>query len=847
MTAIPPKRGVAGSRPAFGEPLVDTEMRYIVVCGGVCSSLGKGVFSSSVGALMRARGYRVTHIKIDPYLNPDAGLMSPFEHGEVFVLDDGGEVDLDLGNYERFSSVSLTHDHNITTGKIYRRILEKERAGEYLGKTVQVCPHVTQMVTDTITTVARRPVDGSGLCPQICIIELGGTVGDIESTVFLESLRLLRWNLRKHGVEHNFMLALCSLVPFMSGQKTKPTQHAVRALRATGLPVDLIVCRSPQPLEPSTTGKISDQCSVEPSRIISVHNVENLFAVPALLHSQYVHTMIEDIVKLPAPSAVPTTSLAGPLVGADTSGLGADPTKPSLPGSFAGALAQSGAITSPAGVAAEPAELLQALSSTCSVAHVPGRVRAALRPLTLRDFDSLSQRPTWKPMSVMADFDAPLLANPDQLVRPIADVHVGIVGKYFGVGEDTSDAYLSVSKSLLHASLALGCRVHTRWVPADGLEREVGTDANGWTIVEPLHPDQVAAQLDGLHAILVPGGFGARGVDGKVAAIRYARERRLPYFGVCLGMQLAVVEYARNVLGWAKAQTSEHHDDPRDAPQETEGPDATTPRYMTVIMPEAHQRTLGASMRLGQRNTSLEESVKVPAGGAEALAAKLPPAPVGWGCAAAAEEGEAAAAAAPVDEAGATIHSTLARAMYGGHKVISERHRHRFEINPKHIAALEAAGMMFSGHADGGRRRIICELPRTQHPFFFAVQFHPEFKSRPRVASPPFHAFVAAACDRARFEHRVKHGLPPVAGAAPAWRPAPPTSGSASFGGASAAPARVSSGLTGPSGAPPAGPCAFPTPVLDHALARMLVDEDIHAHYAPADESDVLGMRDAAA
>ncbi|XP_027936048.1 CTP synthase-like isoform X2 [Vigna unguiculata] len=459
-------------------------MKYVLISGGVVSGLGKGVTASSIGVVLKACGLRVTSIKIDPYLNIDAGTMSPFEHGEVFVLDDGGEVDLDLGNYERFLDVTLTKDNNITTGKIYQSVLEKERKGDYLGKTVQVVPHITDAIKDWIESVAVIPVDGKEGPADVCVIELGGTVGDIESMPFIEALRQLSFQV---GPD-NFCLIHVSLIPVLGvvgEQKTKPTQHSVRELRALGLTPHLLTSRSAEPLLESTKEKLSKFCHVPIENILNIHDVPNIWHIPLLLRNQNAHHSILQQLNL---------------------------------------LNQ-----------ATPPDLQQWTEMA-------------------ETFDSLTE-----------------------------SVRIAMVGKYVGL----TDSYLSVVKALLHACVARSFKPSIDWIAASDLEDESAKStpeahATAWTT------------LKSADCVLVPGGFGDRGVRGMMLAAKYARENNVPYLGICLGMQISVIEFARSVLGWEKANSVEF--------------DAQTPNPVVIFMPEGSRTHMGSTMRLGSRRTLLQTS-----------------------------------------------------------------------------------------------------------------------------------------------------------------------------------------------------------------------------------------------
>ncbi|XP_059656198.1 uncharacterized protein LOC132303108 isoform X2 [Cornus florida] len=539
-------------------------MKYVLVTGGVVSGLGKGVTASSIGLILKACGLRVTSIKIDPYLNTDAGTMSPFEHGEVFVLDDGGEVDLDLGNYERFLDIKLTSDNNITTGKIYQSVINKERKGDYLGKTVQVVPHITDAIQEWIERVAVIPVDGKEGPADVCVIELGGTIGDIESMPFIEALGQFSYRVGAG----NFCLIHVSLVPVLNvvgEQKTKPTQHSVRGLRSLGLMPNILACRSTMELDENVMTKLSQFCHVPVESIITLYDVPNIWHVPLLLRDQKAHEAILKVLNLK-------------------------------------------------GVTGEP----------------------ALGEWTAR------------------------AALCDKLHEP---VRIAMVGKYTGL----SDSYLSVLKALLHASVSCQRKLSVNWVPASDLEDETAKE----------NPDAYNAAwnlLKDADGVLVPGGFGDRGVQGKIVAAKYARENRIPFLGICLGMQIAVIEFARSVLGMQDANSTEF--------------DPNTRNPCVVFMPEGSKTQMGGTMRLGSRRTFFQ--VK------DCKSAKL----------------------------------------YGNRSFIDERHRHRYEVNPDMVAQLENAGLSFTGKDESGQRMEIIELPK--HPYFVGVQFHPEFKSRPGKPSPLF-------------------------------------------------------------------------------------------------------------
>ncbi|MGA1819947.1 MAG: glutamine hydrolyzing CTP synthase [Thermoplasmatota archaeon] len=520
-------------------------MKYIFVSGGVLSGLGKGITTSSIGLLLKRSGLKVTAIKVDPYLNCDAGTMNPYEHGEVYVLKDGGEVDLDLGNYERFLDVELTRDHNITTGKIYRSVIEKERRGDYLGKTVQIIPHIVNEIKDTIIRVASE----SGA--DVCLVELGGTVGDIESMPFLESARQLQMEVGPKDL----MFVHTTLVPIMGvvgEQKTKPTQHSVKELRSIGIQPDLIVGRCEEPLDDSTKKKISLFCNVPVGGVFSAHDVGTVYSVPRLLHDQ----------------------------------------------------------------------------------GITDRVRERL---------GLERSPT--EMEAWDDFVK-------RIRSPKEDVKIALVGKYTGL----KDSYISHYKAFEHSSAEVGAHVELVWIDAPergkNWERDLG---------------KMREDLSRCDGILVPGGFGVRGTEGKIEAIRYARENGIPFLGICLGLQLAVIEFARNVMGLEGANSTEF--------------DPKTKYPVVDILPEQLRITqMGATMRLGAQKAIITEG-------------------------------------------------TLAHRLYG-RTDIWERHRHRYEINPEWIERIQENGWLFSAISEDKIKMEIGELPANSyhigsqfHPEFLS---HPQ-------------------------------------------------------------------------------------------------------------------------
>ena len=543
-------------------------MKYVVVTGGVLSGLGKGITASSIGVLLKSAGLRLTSVKIDPYLNSDAGTMSPFEHGEVFVLDDGGEVDLDLGNYERFLDIALTRENNITTGKVYANVIEKERRGDYLGKTVQVVPHITNEIQDWIERVAHVSADGSGETPDACVIELGGTVGDIESAPFVEALRQFQFRVG----QENVCFVHVSLVPVMGPvgeQKTKPTQHTVKELRGLGIIPDILVCRSEKPLEEETRAKLAAFCHVGTDAVVSAHDVSNLYQIPISLYEQSVLNKVSNHLGFEVP-------------------------------------------------------------------------------------DSLPMLDDWKHMA-------------DKVDRLEEQVHIAMVGKYTGL----SDSYLSVIKALQHSAFAVDRKLVIDWIESTDLDPHDVTEKH----------DEAWELLRAADGILVPGGFGNRGVEGKIAAANYARVNNVPYLGVCLGLQIATIEFCRNVLGLENANSTEF--------------DENTPNPAVVFMPEISKTHMGGTMRLGTKPTPfLVDDCKI-------------------------------------------------RRLYGGADHVDERHRHRYEVNPDLIERIEAEGLVYVGKDETGQRCEIMEL--ENHPYYVGTQYHPEFKSRPNRPSPPFLGLLKAA------------------------------------------------------------------------------------------------------
>ena len=541
--------------------------KFVFVTGGVVSSLGKGIASASLAAILESRGLKVTLIKLDPYLNVDPGTMSPFQHGEVFVTDDGAETDLDLGHYERFIETRMKKANNFTTGQIYKSVLEKERRGDYLGKTVQVIPHVTNEIQDFIKRGAEF---GTADAVDVAIVEIGGTVGDIESLPFLEAVRQLSLKL---GPNNSAFVHL-SYVPWIAAAgelKTKPTQHTAKQLREIGIQADALVCRADRPIPQEERSKISLFSNVPEWGVISMWDVDTIYKVPRMLHEQGLDGLICDKLRLNTP------------------------------------------------------------------------------PANLKRWDDLVY----------------------ELAHPQGDVNIVMVGKYV----ELSDSYKSLNEALRHA----GMKNHVR-VKIDYIDSETIT------------PDNVA-QLAKFDAILVPGGFGVRGVEGKICAARFARENKVPYLGICLGMQVATIEFARHVAGLTNANSTEF--------------DPASPNPVIALITEwqdedgtikirSEDSDLGGTMRLGAQSSDVAKG-------------------------------------------------TLAHAIYGD--VVTERHRHRFEANVNYLDALRKAGLIISALTQREHLTEIVELPQSIHPWFIGVQFHPEFKSTPWNGHPLFNAFIRAALD----------------------------------------------------------------------------------------------------
>ncbi|MDP2751635.1 MAG: CTP synthase [Rhodocyclaceae bacterium] len=536
--------------------------KFVFVTGGVVSSLGKGIAAASLGAILESRGIKVTHLKLDPYINVDPGTMSPFQHGEVFVTEDGAETDLDLGHYERFTSAKMARRNNFTTGQIYESVIKKERRGEYLGKTVQVIPHIT----DEIKLFIKRGAEGA----EVAIIEIGGTVGDIESLPFLEAIRQMGIEEGKQNTCY-IHLTLLPWIPTAGELKTKPTQHSVKEMREIGIQPDILLCRADRSIPDEERRKIALFTNVQSEAVISAVDADSIYKIPAMLHDQ----MLDEIVchKL--------------------------------------------------GILAKAANLS-----------------------------------VWKKLV-------------DALEHPEHEVNVAFVGKYV----DLTESYKSLTEALAHAGIHTKSKVKIHYLDSEEIE-------------------QNTALLKDMDAILVPGGFGVRGTEGKIAAIRYARENKVPYLGICLGMQLATIEFARHVAHLTEANSTEFN--------------PGTPHPVVALITEWLDREGRVEKRDSASNL----------GGTMRLGAQRCPVKPG----------------------------TLAAAVYG--KEVNERHRHRYEVNNVYVPKLEAAGLIISARTPTENLPEMMELPTEMHPWFVGVQFHPEFTSNPRTGHPLFIAYVKAALAR---------------------------------------------------------------------------------------------------
>lgn len=527
------------------------QTKYIFITGGVVSSIGKGITASSIGTILEARGYKVDFVKFDPYINVDPGTMSPFQHGEVYVTDDGAETDLDLGHYERFTSISTSKLNNYTTGKIYQQVIEKERRGDYLGSTVQVIPHITDEIKDCIKKISNEK--------DIIIVEIGGTVGDIESLPFLEAIRQFRQEVGR-GNAINIHVTLVPYLKCSDELKTKPTQHSVKELQSIGIQPDIIICRSEKSLPVDVKEKIALFCNVQKQGVIGEEDVDTIYEVPLQLIREGLDELILDLLNLP---------------------------------------------------------------------HSPRKIKE------------------WEEMVF-------------KIKRAKETVKIGIVGKYTKYG----DSYKSLIEALIHGGIANDLKVEICFYDSEDFEKGK-------------KPISILKEVNG---ILVPGGFGERGKEGKIKAVKFARENKIPFFGICLGLQLAIIEFARNVAGLSGADSTEFNE--------------CAPYKVIVKLPELLKvEDLGGTMRLGAYECKIEKN-------------------------------------------------TLAYKIYE-RELISERHRHRYEFNTQFEERLKKAGMVFSGKSPDGTYVEIIEL--KDHPFFIAVQFHPEFKSKPLNPHPLFKSFVEAS------------------------------------------------------------------------------------------------------
>ncbi|WP_274572381.1 CTP synthase [Neisseria leonii] len=541
--------------------------KFIFVTGGVVSSLGKGIAAASIAAILESRGLNVTMLKLDPYINVDPGTMSPFQHGEVFVTDDGAETDLDLGHYERFINATLSRRNSFSAGQVYENVIAKERRGDYLGGTVQVIPHITDEI--------KRRIHEGAAGSDVAIVEIGGTVGDIESLPFLEAIRQMRSQLGRS----NTLFAHLSYVPYIAAAgeiKTKPTQHSVKEMRSIGIQPDILICRMDRPMPEDERRKIALFCNVEERAVVGSYDAESIYEIPEMLHHQGIDTIITEQLQL--------------------------------------------------------------------------NVRQA----------DLTE---WKKI-VYA------VKNPKYTVK------IGMVGKYV----DLTESYKSLTEALRHAGIRNDTQVDITYIDSEAIEKNGGD----------------VSVLAGMDAVLVPGGFGVRGVEGKIAAVRYARENKVPYLGICLGMQIALIEYARDKAGLNEANSTEF--------------DLKTPHPVVGLIDE--WQTADGSVEKRDAGADLGGTMRL---GAQAVELKA---------------------------------GSLAAAIYGSTE-IRERHRHRYEVNNHYLPQLEQAGLVIGGVSAGQERLVeTVELPAEVHPWFFACQFHPEFTSTPRNGHPLFSAFIKAALEK---------------------------------------------------------------------------------------------------
>lgn len=538
----------SGNKKAF-------QQKFVFVTGGVVSSIGKGLSAASLAALLEARGVKVTLMKCDPYINVDPGTMSPFQHGEVFVTQDGAETDLDLGHYERFTSISLRRQNSITAGQVYDSVIRKERRGDYLGGTVQVIPHITDEIKARIFEAAQ----GS----EVIIVEIGGTIGDIEGLPFVEAIRQMRVDV---GIE-NTLFVHVTYIPYIAAAgelKSKPTQHSVKELRAIGIQPDILICRSEKPIEPEMKSKIGLFCSVRPENVIAAYDAKTIYEVPSMLYKEGLDAKVVAALKLKVPAP------------------------------------------------------------------------------KLKEWDNIVK----------------VIKNPKK------EITIGVVGKYV----DLKESYKSLSEAIQHGGIAHDCRVNVEYVNAEELSKR-----------------NVSSHLKKLDGILVPGGFGERGIEGKIIAIEYARENKIPFFGICLGMQLASIEFARNVCGIKNATSREFDDKSIGKGQRN--------HVIDIMEDQVGVHNKGATMRLGSFACSLEKG-------------------------------------------------SLARKIYKKEN-ITERHRHRYEFNNRYRGLFQKSGMRLSGICE--ERDLVEIVELAKHPFFIGVQFHPEFQSKPLNPHPLFRDFIGAS------------------------------------------------------------------------------------------------------
>lgn len=566
--------------------------KYIFVVGGVMSGVGKGITTSSIGKILQARGFTVTALKIDPYVNVDAGTMNPTEHGEVFVLKDGYETDQDMGNYERFLDVELPNDNYMTTGRVYQNVIERERNLEYKGKCVQVVPHIPLEVIDRIKRATKK-ADA-----DIALVEVGGTIGEYENILFIEAIRMM-----KLMYPNDVAVVMVSYLPIpnkVGEMKTKPTQHAVRTLNGTGVHPDFIVGRSEKPIDKKRKEKIAMFCNVRVEDVISAPDIDSIYEVPMNFEKDNLSTLIVDT-------------------------LGLEPKQTDMK--------------------------------------------------------------EWR-------------AFVDRLKRAKKKVKIGIAGKYFATGDFVlSDSYISVIEAIKHAAALSNLKPEIVWLDAEKYEENPSMDSTS----SPQAPKAIE-EIGDLQGLIVPGGFGTRGIEGKISAIQYAREHKIPFLGICYGMQMAIAEYARHVAGLEGAHTTEI--------------DPNTPHPVIDILPEQKknlkEKNFGGTMRLGSypaelvKGTIAHEAYKV-----------------------------------SLDR-----FDKLTAGKLGTKSTTSERHRHRYEMNPEYIEQIEKAGMVFSGKSPDRRLMEIVELPRDIHPFFVGTQFHPELQSRPLVGHPIFNELLKAAGEK---------------------------------------------------------------------------------------------------